>query len=58
MKGESRHGIENMELNRETVADLTESQAEQGRGGWIRPPITWTCPQPSQSACCPAEPKG
>jgi len=23
-------------------------------GGWtLRPPITWSCPQPSQSQCCP-----
>jgi len=25
--------IENLELNRETVEDLTESEAEQGQGG-------------------------
>jgi hypothetical protein len=38
--------IEDLRLDKETVQDLTETEADQVRGGWIRPPITWTCPQP------------
>jgi hypothetical protein len=34
--------IEKLELRRETVQDLTGSEAEQAKGGWIRPPITWS----------------
>jgi hypothetical protein len=39
--------IEKLILNKETVQELTDSQAEQVKGGWIRPPITWSCPQPA-----------
>jgi len=45
--------IEKLVLNKETIQHLSESEAEQARGGWIRPPISWSCPQPSQSGCCP-----
>jgi hypothetical protein len=40
--------IERLELVKETVQELTEREAEQAKGGWIRPPITWSCPQPGQ----------
>jgi len=38
-------------LSRETLRQLTPSELKQAAGGWIRPPITWSCPQPSQSGC-------
>lgn len=53
MSIERKPKIENLELNKETVLDLTESEAERVKGGWIRPPLSWSCPQPSASECCP-----
>src|SRR5262245_7463509 len=38
--------------NREAIQDLSEAELEAVSGGWIRPPLSWTCPQPSQSVCC------
>ena len=32
-------------LGKRTLRDLTVPDAGP-RGGWIRPPITWSCPQP------------
>lgn len=40
-------------LNRETLRQLTASELKLAAGGWIRPPLSWSCPQPSASACCP-----
>ncbi len=37
----------------EAVQDLSDAELEGVSGGWIRPPLSWTCPQPSMSACCP-----
>jgi hypothetical protein len=41
---------DSLELNKETVQDLDvdPKTQENVKGGWIRPPITWSCPQPSQ----------
>ena len=38
-------------LSRETLRQLTPAELKQAAGGWIRPPITWSCPQPSASTC-------
>ena len=27
-------------------AELTDDELDNVAGGWIRPPITWACPQP------------
>jgi hypothetical protein len=35
MTGQQQRMIENLELNKETVADLAELQVEQARGGRI-----------------------
>jgi hypothetical protein len=40
-------------LKTETLRQLTASELKLAAGGWIRPPITWSCPQPSASECCP-----
>ena len=34
-------------LDKETIQDLDVSpgDAEQVKGGWIRPPISWSCPE-------------
>ena len=35
-------------LDAETVTDLEpgEDRAARVGGGWVHPPITWSCPQP------------
>jgi hypothetical protein len=40
-------------LRKETLRQLTPVELKQVAGGWMRPPMTWSCPQPSASACCP-----
>jgi len=40
-------------LRKETLRQLTASELKQAAGGWIRPPLSWSCPQPSASECCP-----
>ena len=40
-------------LRKETLRQLTTDELKQVAGGWIRPPLSWSCPQPSMSACCP-----
>jgi hypothetical protein len=42
-----------LELSKQTIRLVAFDQLAQAAGGWIRPPITWSCPQPSQSGCCP-----
>jgi hypothetical protein len=52
----TRPMIKKLELVKETIQELTESEAEQVKGGWLRPPISWSCPQPPPSSShCPAE---
>jgi len=42
-----------LSLTKLTLRDLTVSGAGP-RGGWIRPPISWSCPQPPPSSSnCP-----
>jgi hypothetical protein len=38
-------------LNKQTIRVLVDNDLVQAAGGWIRPPITWSCPQPSASGC-------
>ncbi len=41
-------------LKKETLRQLTPSELKLAAGGWIRPPITWSCPQPPPSSSnCP-----
>ena len=37
----------------EAVLELSDAELEAVAGGWIRPPITWACPQLSNSEVCP-----
>lgn len=37
----------------EAVQQLSDAELEAVAGGWIRPPITWACPQLSNSEPCP-----
>jgi hypothetical protein len=41
-------------LKKETLRQLTPSELKLAAGGWIRPPITWSCPQlAASSSNCP-----
>jgi natural product precursor len=41
-------------LNKQTIRVLDSQELANVAGGWIRPPISWTCPQPPpSSAHCP-----
>ncbi len=41
-------------LKKETLRQLTPGELKLAAGGWIRPPITWSCPQPAPSSSnCP-----
>ena len=35
-----------LKLSTQAIRQLTDSQLTQAVGGWIRPPITISCPQP------------
>jgi len=45
---QEQHEPDELDLDAETVTDLEPGEDQAGRveGGWVRPPITWTCPQP------------
>jgi hypothetical protein len=40
-----------LKLDRESIRILDPNDLHRVGGGWIRPPITWSCPQPSQVGC-------
>lgn len=45
-----------LDLNKETLRDLDAPDAEAVKGGWIRPLITVSCPQPAPSSSnCPRD---
>jgi hypothetical protein len=33
-------------LKKVTLRQLSPAELKLAAGGWIRPPITWSCPQP------------
>ena len=39
-------------LNKQTIRVLVAEELARAAGGWIRPPISWSCPQPGVSAGC------
>lgn len=45
--------VKKLRVHQQTIRVLAGAELSHAAGGWIRPPITWSCPQPSQSACCP-----
>jgi hypothetical protein len=41
-------------VNRQTIRVLGGEDLTVVAGGWIRPPISWSCPQPAPSSSnCP-----
>lgn len=48
-----KNALKKLRLNKQQVRVLVADDLAQAVGGWIRPPITWSCPQPSASGGCP-----
>jgi hypothetical protein len=42
-----KHAIKKLQLNKQTLRVVGFDELAQAAGGWIRPPISWSCPQPS-----------
>jgi len=47
-----RPKVEKLKLDKDTVKDLATNDMKNVKGGWIRPPISWTCPQPTDNGTC------
>ena len=45
--------VTKLALRTQIIRTVTLGELPQAAGGWIRPPLTWSCPQPSMSGCCP-----
>jgi hypothetical protein len=39
-------------LKKETLRQLTPGELKLAAGGWIRPPLSWSCPDPARSEAC------
>lgn len=48
-----KKAIKKLQLRKQTVRAVGFDELTEVAGGWLRPPLSWSCPQPSQSACCP-----
>jgi hypothetical protein len=48
-----KNTIKKLRLGKQQVRVLVTDDLAEVAGGWIRPPLTWSCPQPSGSVCCP-----
>lgn len=48
-----KNTLEKLRLNKQQVRVLVAGDLTLAAGGWIRPPITWSCPQPAASGGCP-----
>ena len=56
MNYEERAQPHKLALKKETLRQLTPSELKLAAGGWIRPPISWSCPQPGPSSSnCPKD---
>ena len=48
-----RRATRKLALKVDVIRTLSDSEMNQVAGAWIRPPLSWSCPQPSASGCCP-----
>ncbi|HUL64466.1 MAG TPA: hypothetical protein VLW55_07600 [Burkholderiaceae bacterium] len=48
-----RRAERKLTLKVDVIRTLSDSEMNQVAGAWIRPPLSWSCPQPSASGCCP-----
>jgi hypothetical protein len=43
-----------LNVNKQTLRVLVGDELADVAGGWLRPPISWSCPQPAPSSSnCP-----
>jgi len=40
-----KKAVKKLRMNQQTIRVLVPDDLAQAAGGWIRPPITWSCPQ-------------
>ena len=50
---DKRRAERKLALKVDVIRTLSDSEMSQVAGAWIHPPLTWSCPQPSASECCP-----
>ena len=49
-----RYNMAHLIVNKQTLRVLLGVELPDVAGGWLRPPITWSCPQPAPSSShCP-----
>ena len=49
-----KKAVKKLVVHKQTIRTLGLEQLAEAGGGWIRPLITWTCPQPPPSSSnCP-----
>jgi hypothetical protein len=48
-----RRAERKLSLKVDVIRTLSDSEMNEVAGAFIRPPLTWSCPQPSASGCCP-----
>lgn len=49
-----KKSIKKLSVNKQSIRVLAGEELIQVDGGWIRPPLTWSCPQPPPSSSnCP-----
>jgi hypothetical protein len=46
-----KNTVKKLRLGKQQVRVLVADDLARAQGGWIRPPITWSCPQPGSSGC-------
>jgi hypothetical protein len=46
-----KKSISKLAIHKQTVRTLATSELAEAAGGWIRPPISWSCPQPGSGGC-------
>lgn len=46
-----KNTVKKLGLGKQQVRVLVADDLAQAGGGWIRPPITWSCPPPGSSGC-------
>lgn len=52
-----KKSIQKLTVNKQTIRALLTEELTGVAGGWIRPPLSWSCPQPAPSSShCPVEP--
>lgn len=51
-----KKAIKKLQLHKQTLRMVGLDELTQAAGGWIRPPLSWSCPQPGSSGCPKTEP--